>query len=760
MNPFPSRRALLASCVFVCLSVVYTFAQTGSVSGVIKDANGEALSGISVVLLGTSHGTATDANGAYSISNIPAGAYTLKSTAVGFQSQTQRVTVPDGGDVSVNIGLSTESTELSEVTITSTGIKDEIKDIPGTVNIIDATQIRESGAQSVGQIITRIPGVNYLDEDGRGLKPNIGLRGLDPLRNRNLLVLVDGKFPIGMTLYGDPAAYYMVPLQQVERIEVIKGASPVLYGGYSVGGVVNMISKRGSREPQTTVDLSYGSWRGATAQVTTGADNGKFNYFLSGLRRQGDGYRDRADYEVNDYTIRLGGKLDETTELSLYLNLFSEDSQTPGGLTQAQYDQNPKQSQHTSDEFFAQRFSTALSFKKTIGQYQTISTSLYGNYFQRDWWISYATPKANGFLRDIHALGNVTDYNLTRPIAGHNNSLIAGVRIHTDRLDDINVAGADKEARTGPTTGNKINTSFIHEFYLYDEFDIIPSLTFAPGVRYTSVKYKRDDLMYKAPNSAIFEGRQDEITSDAFVYSAGLIYKIKDHSRVYTTFSRGFQPPALNSALAPGTVDAGVDLQPETSKNLEVGIRTNPVQWLQFNISAYGMVFDNKVIAESGVNKNAGSSLHRGIEAELELGSWKGISLFANITKQRATFTSGENDGNILPNAPTDLAAAGIRYKLLFNEDKLVFNLSYNYVGKQYSDAANTEVASEDGKLGPVPSYNVTNFTINYNRKHWGVYFNVNNVFDEKYFTLRWATWNGIIPSPDRNFLAGVNFKF
>src|SRR5690606_32897927 len=178
--------------------------------------------------------------------------------------------------------------------------------------------------------------------------------------------------------------------------------------------------------------------------------------------------------------------------------------------------------------------------------------------------------------------------------------------------------------------------------------------------------------------------------------------------------------------------------------------------WLGTTIAAYRMDFENKVITEGGINRNAGNSYHRGIEAEIELGVWNGLSMFLNGTIQKATFSSGENDGNILPNAPQRLAAAGIRYKVLFGDQSLIFNVSHNYVGKQYTDAKNTAIESEDGKVGPVPSYHVSNFTANYNRKNWGLYLNVNNVFDEKYFTLRLAGQNGIIPSPDRNFMAGV----
>lgn len=745
---------LLQSALFVFLlaySGVKAQNGPGIITGAVKDKTGNPVEFVNIQIEKTTLGASTDVHGKFTISNVPSGTYNLVASFVGFETSRQSVTVKEGETLTISISLTEQINSLQEVSITSTGIKSEVKDIPGTVSLIDAVQIQESGAQNIGQIINRVPGINYLDEDGRGLKPNIGLRGLDPLRNRNLLVLMDGKFPVGMTYYGDPAAYYMTPVQSVERIEVIKGASPVLYGGYSVGGVVNMITKKGLYTPETKLDMSYGSFNSLNLQLSTSGNNGKTNYMISGLKRTGDGFRDRSEFDINDFTINLGVNLDSTSEISIYLNAFGEDSETPGGLTQEQYDTDYTQSQHQYDHFYSKRFSTAISYKKTINRYHTISTSVYGNYFVRDWWIAYKNPTNQGYLRDIHAIGNVTDYNLTKDVMGMNNSLIVGIRVHSDRLDDINIAGETADARTGTTTGNKINKSFIYEGYIYDELSITKNLTIAPGIRYSNIKYSREDYVLK---------RNDEMTIDAFVYSFGVIQKVAEHSRIYGTVSRGFQPPTLNSALNPGNIDAGVDLKAETSNNYEVGFRTEPYRWVSLNASVYRMDFDNKVISEGGVNKNGGGSYHRGVEAELELGAWNGFSGFANATWQRATFTTGTEDGKDLPNAPRKMSSFGVRYKAPLENQSLVFNVFNTYVGKQYSDAKNTEEGSVDGKTGAVPSYSVVNATVNYNRKHWGVYLNVNNVLDEKYFTLRWSTWNGIIPSPGRNFLVGVQVKF
>jgi Fe(3+) dicitrate transport protein len=750
--------------LFMCASAHATWAQQnekGIISGVVSDSLGKPADFVNIGLKETRYGTVTDEKGRYEL-KAPAGSYSIQISAVGFRTISREVTIISGQRLELNFRLPRKATTLKEVNITAGGTMQDIKDVPGTVNIIDARQIRESGAQSVGQLISRVPGVNYLDEDGRGLKPNIGLRGLDPIRNRNLLVLVDGKFPIGMTYYGDPAAYYVIPLEQAARIEVIKGASPVLYGGYSVGGVINVVTRKATPQPLTTIKASYGSFNSLTSQITNSRDNGKTNHYFSALRRQGDGFRERSNFVVNDYTLRFGGTPDSTTEYSLYLNAFSENSETPGGLTQEQYEANPVQSRHKHDEFFARRFSAAFSYKKIYKKNHTFSISPYGNYFSRDWWIASGDTSNSAFLRDIHSMGALADYNFTGNFLKRKNSLIAGVRLHTDRLDDINARGKAGGSRSGITYGNKVNNSFIYELFLYDEFNVFKNLTIAPGIRYTSVSYKRNDL---------FTGLRSHMDVTAFVYSGGMIYKIKSHTRLFATVSKGFNPPTLNSSLDPATVKAGVDLLPEYSTNIEAGFRTEPVKWMSFSASVYQLDFRNKVISEGGVNRNAGSSNHRGIETELELGAWHGFTVFANGTLQKAIFSNGADNGNLLPNAPQHLLSSGLRYRLHLIDlsDKLkgdlILNLFDTYVGKQYTDSKNTEAASADGKSGAIPAYHVMNATVSYGWKKWEVFCNINNLLDEKYYTIRLkgsagSGWYGVIPSPNRNFMAGVNLKF
>ncbi|WP_161596840.1 TonB-dependent receptor family protein [Chitinophaga vietnamensis] len=656
---------------------------------------------------------------------------------------------------------------LNTVIITAGGIQQQIKGMDASIQVLERKQLEDAGIRSLDQAITRIAGAVSQDEDGRGLKPNYSLRGLDPERSSSVLTLVDGKIPSGTMYYGDPGGYYMMPLNQVERVEVIKGgATSVLFGGYTIGGVVNLVTRKAPFQPETRVELGYGSWNELTAQVNTGARKGKFDYWINGYRRQGDGPREsRSKFDVNNITARIGMQADSSTHLSIYLDGYTENSQTPGGLTQQQFDENPRQVQNPYDDFISKRFSTHISLDKQLSRYDAISIAAYGNYFQRNWFISRKDANnqytnVTGYIRDLPAVGTVADYKLTRPVGGHENQFIAGTRLHTDRYNNNTMKGFYPGAHIGEMTGIKTTSTFSTEVYAYDKFHITTPLSVSAGLRFSNINYKEDNYTIQNPDKSI--GREDRTHVQAWVYSLGTNYLFNDNYEIFASVSRGFQPPLIYDVLDAGTIDKGIRLKPQYSMNYEAGARVSPLNWLQVQLAVYYLSFKDKIIydANAGVSRNIAGSTHKGVELELQTTEWKGLSAFVTGAWQEARITEGDNKGNYLRYAPVQLASAGVQYSHKIGEGVFNANVAFNYVGKQYSDESNSEVASANGFNGPIPAYHYAGLHLNYERKHWGARFGVNNITDEKYFNRRWDFWGGIMPAPGRNFQSSVFVKF
>ena len=128
-----------------------------------------------------------------------------------------------------------------EPVITVIGDRIRLDSIPGSATVIDADVLIESRVFTINEAMHKVPGVFARDEEGLGLRPNLGVRGLNPTRSGKVLLLEDG-IPIAYAPYGDNATYYHPPVDRFERIEVLKGSGQIAYGPHTVGAVINYIT--------------------------------------------------------------------------------------------------------------------------------------------------------------------------------------------------------------------------------------------------------------------------------------------------------------------------------------------------------------------------------------------------------------------------------------------------------------------------------------------------------------------------------------
>ncbi|HNG52919.1 MAG TPA: TonB-dependent receptor plug domain-containing protein, partial [Nitrospira sp.] len=178
--------------------------------------------------------------------------------------------------------------------------QESVKDIAGSVNVVTREEIQRARPKNADEMLRRVPGVNVLDEYGQGLRPNIGIRGMDPRRSKNILLMMDD-IPIQPALFGDASTYYMVPIERIDHIEVIKGGASVLYSPNTQGGLINFIQKRIPMTPTFSTTNTYGSFNLFQSDTQYGGHWGNFGAQLGYLRRQSDGFRDRSKSQLDDF---------------------------------------------------------------------------------------------------------------------------------------------------------------------------------------------------------------------------------------------------------------------------------------------------------------------------------------------------------------------------------------------------------------------------------------------------------------------------
>lgn len=663
-----------------------------------------------------------------------------------------------------------EIKDLEEVVVTGKEIKEPVyKSFPGTVNVISAEDIEKAHPTDITEVLRTVPGVNYIDEDGRGLRPDIGLRGLDPNRSRNVLILLDG-FPVQPSMYGDPSAYYNVPVEEIDHVEVIKGGSTLLYGPASLGGVINYISKGPSDKPfEIKNKETGGSNRFFSSETYVSGTREKYSYMGSFMRKQGDGFMESDGFVVNAADTYLRHEIDNHQDLTWRAYLYHEDSETPGGLTQAQYDKDFRQSQFSDDNFEGRRASTNLTYHNELDENKNLEAYVNYTFFSRDWFIAgAATSKTNRqFKRDFNVFSFGGKYHLDYDLFWmEGNRFTFGNEYYIDKEDDIREIGNDRNARSGIRDTDNDLTTFAYAFYGVTDLHFTDRLTFSPILRADSVRKT-------VQNELLSSSREGHSAEMAWSPGIGADYAVNPTSHLYASYHESFQPSEFREAVDP-TTGTENDLDTQRGTHYEIGYKSQPAGWFSYDLAAFLFYFDNEIITQGTAKTNAGPTRHAGIEGAASLGLvglvdriW-GLSLSKtfgdlgtnfNFTLLDTNFQTGPNKDNELPYAPNwHVNWSVVDYK---HPKGFSASLSAEWVDEQFSDGANSRVESADGTKGPIPSYNVWNMNLGYKfNDNFDVFFAVKNLFDEKYFTRRDTFFAGIQPSPDQQVFGGVTIKF
>jgi outer membrane receptor for ferrienterochelin and colicins len=234
---------ILLSIVLTCFSLSVVFAQgTGTITGKATDANTkDALGGMNVRVKGTSFGAATDNAGKYTIRNVPEGVYTITFSAIGYMSvEVPDVSVKADETATVDAALSSRAIPIGETIVYGASLRPErVTEAPASVSVVGLEQIKEQvGLGQLPRLLEDEPGVDIVQSGVQDF--NINTRGFNKSINRRLLVLLDGR-DLAIVLLGVQEWNGLsVPLEDLGRVELIRGPGSALYGANAYNGVINI----------------------------------------------------------------------------------------------------------------------------------------------------------------------------------------------------------------------------------------------------------------------------------------------------------------------------------------------------------------------------------------------------------------------------------------------------------------------------------------------------------------------------------------
>ncbi|MEX2573393.1 MAG: carboxypeptidase-like regulatory domain-containing protein, partial [Balneolaceae bacterium] len=323
------------------------------ISGQVIDAETEEpVADVEIFNDGTGKRTYSDREGHFETDPLPAGAYRLIFYSLGYEIVTEPLIV-EGGDVNVDIRLEKISRELGVLSVTDH--RDQmfamkrLREVEGTAiyagkktEVILLNQLVASVAtNNARQIYSQVSGLNIYESNDAGLQLNIGGRGLDPNRSSNFNTRQNG-YDISADVLGYPESYYTPPAEALQEIQVIRGAASLQYGT-QFGGVVNFRMKRPDRSKNLhwTSRQSGGSDRLFTSFNSLSGSTGSIGYYAYFHHKQGDGFRPNSGYDSQNAYTHLDYQWGEKTTLALELTYQHYLAQQPGGLTDAQFYEDP-----------------------------------------------------------------------------------------------------------------------------------------------------------------------------------------------------------------------------------------------------------------------------------------------------------------------------------------------------------------------------------------------------------------------------------
>ncbi|MDY0207807.1 MAG: TonB-dependent receptor [Pseudomonas sp.] len=504
------------------------------------------------------------------------------------------------------------SVRLKDTTII--GSKADAKKIAGSAFVLDKADLDTFSYSDINRMLGQVPGVYLREEEGFGLRPNIGIRGTGTDRSGKITVMEDGVL-VAPNPYANPAAYYFPTAGRMSGIEVLKGPSTLRYGPSTVGGAINLLSTPIPNQLGGSVVTEVGE-RGENrlfANVGAGAQD-NFGWLIETHQIRNDGFKsiDRSNTDAGikkeDYMAKLRFQNDADSSmpqrLDLKLSYAIEDSNMSYvGLTDADFSHDPNRRYGLSekDEMKNRHTGAVADYFLGINENVDFHAKAYYNKFHRDWFkvdriggkkIGDVIGAANagdltaiGILngsvdqdvtikhnnRDYISQGVEFDFDVNFDLASWQHDLNVGTRFHQEEMDRLQptekwrqtngsmayISGQAKSSLTG--SNNRFEDTDAISLWAIDQISVTEALELTLALRYEDWKVKRADVQSNGTK------KKRSVSGSEWLPGIGATYQIDDQWQVLGGVHKGIAIASFN--------DGSDNPDPEETINYEAGVR-------------------------------------------------------------------------------------------------------------------------------------------------------------------------------------------
>ena len=624
---------------------------------------------------------------------------------------------------------------LEEVVVTATRDAEEIRKIPANVTVITKEEIEHSHARTAVDVLRDKVDVTVTDFYGNGKSSAVDVRGFGETGPLNTLVLVDGRRVNEIDLSG--VDWTQIPLDQVERIEIVRGAGSVLYGDNAVGGVINIITKKPEKSFSANAEVAGGSYGYNKESGSVSGKWGPLSAILNASHSSTGGYRENGFFRAKD----IGGKviydLNENVSFNVSGGFHGDDTGLPGGLPENIYRLHRRATLAPDDHAETDDGYGVLGVKTKLWDLGRIEAELSYRHREVDDFFASFNFKDK---RDLTTWGVTPKYILEKRLWNFQNKLTLGLDFYRSE------SGVDSESAFGPNRLEVTKESI--GVYILDEFSILQNLILSLGFRNEWVIF---DLFQETPRA------KDKTRDREPAYNFSLDYLFGEKSSAFLSFKRSFRFPVSDELIQffP-TFQVNPLIKPQTGNHYEVGIRHAFTDQIEANLTLFWVDLRNEIFFNplTFTNENLPKTRRQGIEAGVKARPFPWLLLSGNYGYTRPFIRSVPFSGNDIPGVPRHKGSIGSELQL---GRGFLLNAKSNFFGSRrfISDFAN-----QVERLG---GYYTLDMKLSYGWKGLKAFVGVNNLFNRKYaeFAVIDSVGNQFFyASPERNFIGGISYTF
>jgi iron complex outermembrane receptor protein len=681
---------------------------------------------------------------------------------------------------SLPVFAETPADPLPEVVISSTrlpGDPVESRSVPAKVTIITAEEIQRQGAKTVQEAVQQATGIVLYDAVGNAFQQTVDLRGFSGQPVSGISVFMDGvrmNEPDFNTVNFD-----LIPLETIERIEILPGPSAI-YGKNALGGVINIVTKRGGDRRQATVETLFGSFHRERYSLNASGPIGKFDYDAHFTRETEDGFRDESDGRISRFSGKVGYRPAEGTDLAVAYTYVKSRLLQAGSLPLSQAAIDPKRNFTPGDFFDSETNLVRLNGRRSLPWGFSLDVNAFYRRLGQELFTASQPFLIGGMITrgttftETESRGGVLQLTHAAAPFGHRNALVLGGEFTWNdvgsRLASVSDFGLFLNRRD---TDERIGGLFVQ-----DTFNITQRLVLTAGAR-----YDRDTIETDFEDSFTLPSRSRK-TFSRTTPRAGLSYLVGERARLYFNYSEGFRVPTIDELFTSSGPfgSSNPNLNPVRSRNYELGFSRQVGTWGEGTVAIYHTDLRDEIFFTclrcdfspgDGQNRNVDKTRRRGVEGTVKAKYNEVLDGVVNYTFTEAQFRSpflvsavrAIESGDSFPLVPKHrLSVTGNVHPAA----GWTISVTGMYVSTQFY------LNDEENTRPRLSGYAVLNGRIAYERTVPGGrlagFLMVNNILDQRYFSSGIIAANNltgggaqerfVVPAPGIAVYGGLSYRF